>query len=94
MLFYKHNQHIVPDTCYVPDMKKITTFFSEISQQPLKMYEKYAHNLVKLVTEPKSILCTSTTHGIPDHGTQYEGMHPAIMEECARMTRQMDRLMD
>ena len=35
-----HNQHIVPD--YLPNMKIINLFFSEISQQTHKMYEQMA----------------------------------------------------
>ena len=46
----------------VPDMKKIT-FFSEISHQTLKIYEKNCHNLVKFGIEPKSILYTLAALG-------------------------------
>ena len=40
MLFYMHQQQMVPD--YVPNMNKINPFFSEMSQQIHKMYEQVA----------------------------------------------------
>ena len=38
MVFYKHDQHMVPDKCTEYEQKD--HIFSEISQQTLKMYEK------------------------------------------------------
>ena len=42
MLFYEHEQHMVPN------MNIITTFFSGISQQILNIYEQNCHNYSNL----------------------------------------------
>ena len=41
MLFYMHQQHMLPDY-WTKYMNKINLFFSEISQQIHKMYEQIA----------------------------------------------------
>ena len=53
----------------VPNMNKIATFFSEISQQILKIYEKIA--IITQIQQPM----------VPN----MKKIHPVIMEECTRM---------
>ena len=51
-------------------MKKITTFFSELSQQTLKIYEKMA--IINL-TQSQNLFYVHQQPMVPDYGTQYEG---------------------
>ena len=52
-------------------MNKITIFFSGISQQTLKMYEKINHNYSNLA-QSQILFYMQSKCIVPDHGTQYE----------------------
>ena len=136
MLFYRHEQCILPDNCtkykynhhilwdittnaqnvfkkvmiitqmwhsvkcyftgntwyliIVPNINKITTFFSQISQQILNLYEKNVHTYSNL-TQSQILIYMHQWPMLPDHCIQIKKIHPANMEECTRMDIRMER---
>ena len=67
MLFYKHEQCIVPNN-YKYEKKNINhTLRWDVTTDTLNLLKK----LLNFGIKPKSVLHASATH-VPDHGTQYE----------------------
>ena len=71
----------------VPNMNTIiTTFFSEISQQTLKMYEKMA--IMNQIWQSQILFYVYQWPMLPDHGTEYEenpSSHHEQMHNYGRM---------
>ena len=82
MLFYKHEQCIVPDNCNKYGKKK--TFF-EISQHS-NLIKKNGHNYTNL-EHSQILFLMQQWMMVPDHGTSMKKIHPAIMEKFARTDR-------
>ena len=68
MLFYMRQQTMV---ITVPNMNEIKPFFSEISQQINKMYEKRGYNYSNLAYS-QILFDMHQQPTVPDHDTQYE----------------------
>ena len=86
----KYNFTSISNTWYlitVPNMNKITTFFSKISQQMLKIYEKRP----KLLTFGRAKLYFKCISRYLIMVPNIKTIHPAIMEECAMLDRWTDR---
>ena len=74
-----HEQHIVPDNC-TRNEKKIYIFFSEISQQTLKMYEKIA-TISQISYRAKIYFTYFISPWYLIMVPSMKEIHPAIMEE-------------
>ena len=77
----------------VPRMNKITTLVSEILEQTFKMYEKIA-TITQILTRSKCYFKWITSPWYLITVLNMRKIYPAIMEECARMDRQMNGLTD
>ena len=96
MLFYMHQQHMVPDMLTVPHINEMNTVFSEISQQADNIYEQIA--IITQIWQRAKFyfMCISSQRYwimIPN----MRKIHPTIMEEyTVIMDRQSqtDRLID
>ena len=64
----------------VPNMNTITTFFSKISQQTLKVYEIMAKSYFTCLSRPWYLIMVPNMKKI----------HPATMKECVRMAKWTD----
>ena len=72
-----------------PNMNKFTTFFSEISQQILKMYEQIAI-ITKHWHRAKFYFTHISSPWYLIIELNMKKIHPAIMKECVRTARHMD----
>ena len=88
MLFYKHEQHIIPDNCTTRYDKNHHILLWDITTP--KMYEKNATISQIWHTAKIYFTCNSSPWYliiVPN----IKEIHPAIMEECLRMDRQDGR---
>ena len=70
-------------------MNKITTYFSDILQQTLKLYEKMA-TITQMWQTAKFHFTWISNPWYLIMVPNMKKVHPAIMEECARTDIQMD----
>ena len=71
----------------VPNMNKINIFFSEISQQIYKMYEKVA--IITQIWQSQMLFYKHEQGIVPDNCTKYEQNHHILLRDNTTNTQNL-----
>ena len=88
MLFYKHEQHIVPDYCTKHEQHHHIRLW-DITTNTQNLW-KSCHNYSNVNRAKFYFMCTSS-QWYPMMVQNMKEIHPAIMDECVRIDRWIDR---